>query len=755
MTAQVPDKTSSGPRGLLRLLRDLMKGAGGQRLDQVVQLIAQDLSAEVCSLYVIRPGKVLELAATQGLKPEAVRRTRLRVGEGLVGQIAAQAIPFALAKAQDHPAFAYRPETGEEVYQSLVGVPLLRLGHVTGVLVVQNRTARYYSDEEVEALETVAMVLAESLAGGALAGEADLAAEDQSPPPQRLVGQAWTEGLAIGTAVPHQRGIVISQVVADDPAAEQARLLAALEEMRNALDGLLARSDLAVRGEHQEVLETYRMFADDRGWVGRLQEAVQSGLTAEAAVERIQNDTRARMAKIKDPYLRERLADLEDLGNRLLHHLLGLAGVESRELPEDMVLVARELGPAELLDYDRDRLRAVVLEEGSPTSHVAIVARALNLPLIGRCAGILTQTRHGDRVIVDGEHRQVLLRPGEAVLQNFADSLEARERRQAAFAATKDLPAITRDGQKVSLQINAGLLIDLPQLDQTGAEGIGLYRTEIPFMVRDSLPNVAEQSLLYAQVLDHAGDRPVVFRTLDIGGDKVLPYWRQSREENPAMGWRAIRIGLDRPALLRGQLRALIRASAGRSLRVMFPMISAVSELAAARALLDRELEREQKLGGDLPRDIMVGTMLEVPALLWQLPALFARCDFVSIGSNDLLQFLFASDRGNSSLAQRYDFLSPAVLNLFRSLATEAKAAGCSLSICGESAGEPLEAMALIGCGFRQLSMTPARVPVVRSMVRSLEAAPLEKLIDRLISRPDRSLRAPLSDYARDNGVDI
>ena len=355
----------SGSRRLLRELRDLMKTerTTQERLDQVVSMIASDMVTEVCSLYLMRAGEVLELYATKGLKPEAVHRTRLRLGEGLVGHIALRGRAVALADAQSHPDFAYRPETGEEIYHSLLGVPLLRDNRVQGVIVVQNVTARVYGEEEVEALETVAMVLSELIVSAGILNEDETRhREGTSVLPARLSGITLNDGIGMGYAVPHHRGIVISQVVAEDPAAEILRLETALDEMLGRLDRLIEKQDLDGDGEHQDILETYRMFAKDRGWFSRIEETVREGLTAEAAVQKIQTETRSRMAKVKDPYIRERYADLEDLGNRLLQHLLGAKGTaQAEDLPDDMVLVARNLGPADLLDYDRSRLRAVVL----------------------------------------------------------------------------------------------------------------------------------------------------------------------------------------------------------------------------------------------------------------------------------------------------------------------------------------------------------------------------------------------------------
>jgi phosphotransferase system enzyme I (PtsP) len=744
-------------RRLLRRLRDAMAGPGSAqaKLDAIVRLIAADMVAEVCSCYVMRPGEVLELAATEGLRPEAVHNTRLRVGEGLVGAIAATARPLALSDAQAHPDFAYRPETGEEIYHSLLGVPLLR-GRVVGVLVVQNRTQRHYSEEDTETLQTVAMVVAE------LAASAELIAPNELSPPNwpglsalRLDGVRFNGGLAKGVAVLHEPRVFIRQIVAEDPAAELRRVRAAIAAMREAIDQMLAADDVANVGEHRDVLETYRMIAADGGWLRRITEAVQSGLTAEAAVQKVQDDNRARMAQATDPYLRDRLADLEDLGNRLQQHLAGRPLTASgAALPEEFILFAREMGPAELLDYDRKRLKGLVLEEGSPTSHVAIVARALDIPVVGRVDNALAKVEAGDLVVVDGEEAQIVLRPGDDVVSAANTRLEARAGERLRYAAVRDLPAETRDGVRVSLNINAGLLLDLPHLDEAGADGIGLFRTELLFMLREKLPNATQQAATYRRVLEQAGSRPVTFRTLDIGGDKILPYMTGTREENPAMGWRAIRISLDRPALLRQQLRAMIRAAAGLHLRAMFPMVADCAEFDQARAIFDLELARAKNLGQEPPTGVEIGVMLEVPSLFFELPQLLPKVDFVSVGTNDLVQFLYAADRNNPRLIDRYDTVSGPVLRLLRQLTAACRVHEVPLAVCGEMAGEPLAALALVGIGLRALSMSPASIGPVKAMIRSVDLAALDPLLADLDALPSRSLRGKLRDFARDHGVD-
>src|SRR5881227_2631819 len=631
---------SGGPRVLLRRLRETMaeQVSAQERLDKIVVLIAANMVAEVCSVYVLRHDGNLELYATEGLKREAVHQTVLNAQEGLVGLVASEATALNLSDAQSHPAYSYRPETGEEIYHSFLGVPILRAGNTLGVLVVQNRAKRTYVEEEVEALQTTAMVVAEMIASGELAALAQPGAEPAARHSLHKTGAILSDGIALGHVVLHEPRVVITNYIAEDLPKEIKKLDAALAKLRADLDRMLERGDLGEGGEHRDVLEAYRMFANDHGWSHKLHEAVGTGLTAEAAVERVQSDTRARMLRSTDPYLRDRLHDLEDLGHRLMRQLVGQDHAPSREhLPDNAILIARAMGPAALLDYDRKRLRGLVLEEGTTNSHVAIVARALGIAAVGQIANATGIVDPGDAIIVDGAMGHVYVRPTPDVEKNYADRVRLRARRQAQYAALRDKPCITKDGQKVALLLNAGLLVDLPHIAETGASGIGLFRTELQFMVAHSLPRTTEQTALYRQVLDAADDRPVTFRTLDIGGDKVLPYMRFEEEENPALGYRAIRLGLDRPGLLRSQIRAMLDAAAGRELRIMFPMVTTIDEFDQAKTMVEKELTHLRRHGHTLPERVHVGVMVEVPALLYQLDELLKRVDFLSVGSNDLM----------------------------------------------------------------------------------------------------------------------
>ncbi len=750
---------TSRPRLLLRRLHKVMAGAGSaqSRLNKVVKEIARNMVAEVCSVYLARSGGELELFATEGLKPEAVHQTRLKFGEGLVGLIAFNALPLNLPEASTHPSFVYRPETGEEIYHSLLGVPLVRHGRVVGVLVVQNKVTRRYSDEEVEALQTISMVLAELVGTGDLLESANNG-NGTAGAGQSLVldGQKLADGIASGAAVFHEPKVEVTQLIADDAEQEISRLQEAFDTMRRELDRMMSVAEIATAGEHRDILETYKMFAYDRGWQRKIKDAIQSGLTAEAAVERVQQDMHTQMMRTSDPYLRERLSDFDDLAHRLIRILAGRTGTAAEEpLKADTIIIAKSLGPSELLDYDRTYLKGIALEEGSPTAHVTIIARAMGIPMIGRVRGILSSVEDGENVIVDCEGGHVFIRPTDDIVETYQDNIAIREARVAEYAAQRHLPAISRDGVPVQLLMNGGLLIDLPNLDATGAGGIGLFRTEFQFMVSSTLPRLDTQMALYREVMDAAGDKPVIFRTLDLGGDKSVPFLPHDREENPALGWRAIRVALDRPALLRYQIRALLMAATGRCLNIMFPMIADVSEVRDAKDVVAKEVRRLEKLKKPAPAKIRIGCMLEVPSLAWQMNSLLPEVDFISIGTNDLMQFFFASDRANPRLADRYDLLSPAALSLIQWVVKTCNEAGVPVTLCGEMGSRPLEAMALMGLGLKRLSISPSAIGPVRTMVRSLDVKAVTDFLLPLLNSPDHSLREKLRSFAKDHAVII
>ncbi|MDG4851243.1 MULTISPECIES: phosphoenolpyruvate--protein phosphotransferase [unclassified Mesorhizobium] len=752
---------AGGPRVLLRRLRELMQEPlePQERLDRIVRDIASNMVAEVCSLYVLRADSVLELYATEGLNPTAVHLAQLRLGQGLVGTIAASARPLNLSNAQEHPAFAYLPETGEEIYNSFLGVPVLRAGRTLGVLVVQNKTMRHYRDDEVEALETTAMVIAEMVATGDLARLTRPGLELDLRRPASFTGLAFNEGVGLGHVVLHEPRIVVTNLFNEDSEEEVRRLDRSLGSLRLSIDDMLERRDVAFEGEHREVLEAYRMFANDRGWVRRLEEAIRNGLTAEAAVEKVQSDMRARMLHMTDPYLRERMSDFDDLANRLLRQLMGRGPEDvAASLPKDAIIVARSMGAAELLDYPRDKLRGLVLEDGAATSHVVIVARAMGIPVAGQVKGAVSMAENGDAIIVDGEEGTIHLRPQSDLEAAYAEKVRFRARRQEIYRELRKKPSLTKDGVPVDLLMNAGLAVDLPQLSESGAAGIGLFRTELQFMVASTFPRAEAQERLYRDVLEAARGKPVTFRTIDIGGDKVLPYFKGAvQEENPALGWRAIRLTLDRPGLLRTQIRALLKACGGRELKLMLPMVTELSEIAQAREIIDREVRHLSRFAHHLPTSLKLGAMLEVPSLLFQLDELMKAVDFVSVGSNDLFQFVMAVDRGNTQLADRFDTLSAPFLRVLKQIADAGARNHTPVTLCGELAGKPISAMALIGVGFRSISMSPASIGPVKAMLTELPLQELEAFFKDNLMAPVQGtpMRALLQAFADDRSIPL
>ena len=745
----------------MRAIRDAMAGTESvqERLDDFVKAISTAMQLDVASIYLLRPGADLELSATEGLNKSAVHKTRMKPGEGLVGHVASTARPLNLADAPSHPLFSYRPETGEDPYSSFLGVPILRGGRTLGVLVVQSERARIFNEAEVEDLLTVAMVLAEIIVDDERVGgkKGKLKGITLAPvKPETMQGKAFAPGLVSGHAYLHVPPVAPSNLLADNIAVEEARLEDGIAVLRASVDAMVTGETAGISRASKEIYETYRMFAYDRKWNGRLREAVHSGLTSEAAVERVRNEHRARLMKSRDPYLRARLHDLEDLANRLLRALSGEAiGPGNKDISEDAIIFAREIGPAELLDYDRAKLRGIVLEEGSASSHTAIVCRALGIPMVGRAEGVLDLIETGDEVLLDGMDGEVHIRPVDSMVSGFSLRMNIRGEMARAYDALKFQPAVTRDGQHISLQLNAGLLVDLPQLEQSGADGIGLFRTEFQFMVSEFMPRLKEQTELYRKAITAAGQKPVTFRTLDLGGDKILPYMDPVPEENPAIGWRAIRIALDRPGLMRYQLRALVAAGAGRHLRVMFPMVTTVDEMIEARKLFDKEVARASKLGHELPAKIEIGVMLETPSLAWQVQAVCDHVDFVSVGANDLMQFFFAADRDNARVSDRYDPLHPAALSILKFIADGCRKQNTPVSVCGAIAGRPLEALCLVALGFNTLSMPVTGIGPVKAALLKLDAGKLRERIEPLIKVDSRlsSLRQTVAEFCAENGI--
>lgn len=749
---------------LLRRVREVMAGeviAPQERLDKISAILLSELKADACSIYRMRPGNILELAATSGLNKTAVGVTRLTIGEGIVGSVASQRQPISISCIAQHPNFILRPETGEQHIQGgIAAVPLQRDNELLGALSLQSTRKKRFSLDAVDLLETVAMLITDLVV--ALSSQDSETLERDIPTSKILQGIPLHIGLAEGTAVIHAQRVDIPLLMSKNSGREQERFERALLSMNENLETLFdeTQQQETPSKDQQNILETFQMFAKDQGWLSKIRQAIGGGYTAEAAAQKTLNDIRSRLYASQDLYMRESLWDFEDLTYRLIEHLQGKEKGKAKNLKnlkdlDGIIVVAKSLGPAELLEYQKYNVRAVLLEEGVQTAHVAILARSLNIPIIGRIPEVTTRIFTQDTILVDGKAGTAIVRPSGLDEQDFRERKAKQDAIQKEAHEVLPLPPITVDGVRISLNLNAGLIGDLDQLQETGADGVGLYRTEIPFMMQKEFPDVLYQNNLYSELYARVQEKPLVFRTLDIGGDKVLPYFNRLKEDNPMLGWRSIRIGLDRPMLLRKQIRAMIGAAKGNQLHIMFPMISEVSEFLEAKALVQRELAREDALGHLTPLEIKYGAMIEVPALVWRLDQLLPHTDFISIGTNDLFQFFFAVDRGNPYVANHFDTLSPAFLSLLDEIKTKAERHHCPLSICGEMASRPLEALALIGLGYRSLSMGASAIGASKMMIRSANLKVLEDFLVTLLPLTTPSIRNALISFAKDNQIKI
>lgn len=738
---------TSGTRLLFAALRENL-AAGTASLPDFARLVAQGLSVDSAVIYVTRPGEILELTATYGLNISAVGRIKLRVGEGIVGLAAASGDVLNLPDVQNHPRYVYRAELGEEKMASMLAVPVKRAGRTLGVIAVMSREVRTYAPLEVEALGTVAMLLAEILAR---AGATDVSEEGfSSTLSRRYGGHILSPGIARGHILAYGTLAPIANLLTDDTEAELKRLDEAVEAANKSLDGLIT-ANMPAGNASRDVLDAYRMVAQSSGWLTQVRAAIADGLTAETAVDKIARQLRERMRRIADPYLRERLADIEDMIGRLMVALGGMPPKPDRA--DGMILIVRRLGPADLLDWQSRGIAGLAIEEASASGHAAILARALGIPALQVERGAVEAAVEGEQVLLDAEEGTLVLRPEPEVIQVYERALAARDERAATLANYRDIPTITKDGTELKLMLNVGLALELDQLERTGADGIGLYRTEIAALASGGIPDVAGQAAEYGRVMDRAKGLPVQFRTLDLGADKLLPGETAQTEENPAMGWRSLRIGLDRPAILRRQLRALLLGAQGRPLRVMFPMVATVEEFRAARDLLEAEAGRVRPA----PEQLEAGTMLEVPSLLFQLPGLLAEADFISVGTNDLMQFLFAADRGTPELADRYDTLCAPVLEMLERLVTSCQEADVPLSICGEAAGRPLDALAFAALGVTTLSMSGSAILPVKAVLVETDLNALRPVLRELrrSGAAGGSIREPLAVWAREHDLAI
>ena len=751
----ITPKKSVDSRILLQRLKQTLaeQGEAQARLNEIVKLIATSMESEVCSIYLRRTDDVLELYATEGLFTSAVHYSELKLGQGLVGKIAENAEPINTSKVAKTKGFRYLPETGEERFKSFLGVPIQRLGKVLGVLVIQNLNEREYTDDEVYGLEIVAMVLAEMAELGVFTGSGNkhkLSQEKKGP--FTAIGLIGKEGVALGTIVLLNPEIKITNPVADNPNLEKEKLNIALTKLKNELSENISRKHFKQKREFLEILETHKLLIEDKGWLNRMEASIDNGLSATVAVEKEQTETKARIAKVQNYYFKERLNEFYEISNTLLKILTKQKSKLKLGTITSPILLARNVSPLELISM-REHLKGVILEEGSVGSHATIICRALNIPLVIQAKAIIEKAAHGDKVILDGDQAMINLRPEEEVIRAYTSKLSMRTKAQESFLAIRDLSAVTLDGIKISLMINAGLMADLPSLAKSGAEGVGLYRTELQFLISNTVPKRSEQAQIYSKVLDSAKGLPVFFRTLDVGSDKILPSITPEIEPNPALGWRAIRLSLEKSGVFKMQAQALIRGAHGRDLNIVIPLVAKPTEFDQAKEIILSEIVREKRRKHLVPKSIMVGAMLEVPSLAFASESFFNSADFIMVGGNDLKQFFFAADRENEKVRRRYDVLSTSFLSFLSLICERCNQSKIPLSFCGEDAGKPIEALVLSALGFRTLSMQPDCIGPVKSLLRSVSLSEIKALITGCLEKNIETVRLPITKYLEDTNI--
>lgn len=725
------------------------------KFEKIVGLVCSSVQADACACYVGIDGSYLELFAAVGFNKSAINKVSIRYGEGIVGDVAKFKRLITTADAWKYPNFSYKKEIGEDDFKSFLGVPLVRWNKAIGVLVVQRKSVSEFSKDEVSIFETLAMTVAEFIVSDeVLAYRKKLGEARGITLNDKIKGQSLNKGYGLGNAVIHQRGNIINKIFAENKDYELDRLKKAYDQMNADLDEKFENTKLGL-GQHLDILDAYRMFAKDKGWYKKIESNVESGLTAEAAVERSYEDMWNRLSATTDTYLKERLHDLRDVSDRLQSYIRGDYGFTRNIESNNIIVVAKVMGPADLMDYDYKKIRGLVIEEGTPTMHVAIVAKALNIPVIANTTGVYDDIKTGDLIAIDGDEGYVYIKPSSDIQLKIQKKVEKAKALQRQLAELRDYPSTSLDGIDFNMYINVGLSFDVDYLESTNCDGIGLYRTEIPFMTANSMPTVEQQLPFYKDLMIRAKDKKVVFRSLDVGSDKLLPYWSGVSEENPALGWRSIRITLDRRAILRKQLRAFIRSSAGKELNVMFPMISNLEEFKSAKETLLIELDKEEKVNGKLPTKVNVGLMIEVPSVVYQLDEILQVADFISVGTNDLAQFFFACDRGNSRLNDRYDVLSAPFLRLLKDIVSKADCAGVTCSVCGEMASNPIEALALIGLGYRNLSSSGISFGKIKSLIRTARVDEIEDYMNELLKSPLKTVRPQLVSYAYDHAIEM
>ena len=740
---------NNNSRILLKRLKKTLSelGEAQARLNKIVKIIADSMNSEVCSIYLINRYNILELYATEGLRSKAVHYSQLNVGQGLVGKIAATAEPIKTSQASKTKGFRYLPETGEEIYNSFLGVPIQRLGKMLGVLVIQNLKNREFTEDDVYGLEIVAMVIAEMAELGVFTssdGSDELSQDKKNP--LSINGLVGKEGIVIGNTVLLEPQIKIQNPIADNTKLEKQKLKKSISKLNNQISEIISKKHFKKKGDFLEILETHKLLIEDRSWIKRMESSIDSGLSAIVAVEKEQTTTKSRIAKVKNFYFKERLNEFYEISNILLKILTNQKTYINLEGIKEPILIARNISPLELVSL-RHQLKGIILEDGSVGSHTTIVSRALNIPLLIQTKDIINKISNGDKIILDADQGLVYLRPDKTISELYTSKLKLRNKAKKTFLASKNLEAKTLDNKKIFLMMNAGLMADLPSLDDSGADGVGLYRTELQFLISNKVPKRAEQAEIYCKVLDSAGTNPVFFRTLDIGSDKILPTITPEIEPNPTLGWRAIRLTLERSGVFKMQVQALIRGAKGRNLNIVIPLVTEINEFLKAKDIILDEINREKKRNRIVPNLIKIGAMLEVPSLVFAPNLFFKSVDFLMVGGNDLKQFFFAADRENEKVRKRYDMLSTSFLSFLKLIVKKSEKYKLPLSYCGEDAGKPIEALVLCSLGFKTLSMQPNCIAPVKSLLRNIKLSEIKQIVEFALEANYETVRNQVVEY--------
>ena len=708
------------------------------KLTDILQKIAVSASTDSALLYVTADDNYLEYIADYKAKNF---KTNIRYNDDFIGRSAANKRVNIFVD--------------EENKISQICLPILRLNNTVGVIVLNKRGISGFDDNEVEMLETLVLALPDLFSDkkfveyrNQIVREKGFAIRDV------LHGSCLNKGYGVGRAILHRRRRDFVNIFADNTELEKSKLLDAREKLIAYFENKIKQANSYI-GNTTDIMETYLMLAQDKGWYKKINADIDKGYTAEAAVEHVYEDMWNRLSSTNDAYLQERVYDLRDISDKLQTFIAGTDENIDIADDEDIIIIAQTMGPADLMDYNYQKIRGLIIEDCTPTMHVVIVAKALNIPVIAKIHGILKDIKIGEIIAVNGEEASVYINPSDRLINEYKKKSVGLQKIFADLEKLSKYQNVTADGIKINLSMNYGLDLDYEYIKPTHCDGIGLYRTEITFMSADKMPDVESQEKQYKKLFDALGNKKIIFRSLDVGSDKFLPYWGDIKEDNPAIGWRSIRITLDRRAILRKQIRAMLRAAADRELNIMFPMISTVQEFIDAKETLMIEYEREKQRNKPTAKSINVGIMNEVPSVLFQLDELLQHVDFVSVGTNDLYQFVFACDRGNPRLTNRYDVLSAPFLKLMKRIVDLAGQYKVYCSVCGEMASNPLEAMALIGLGYRNLSVSGASYARIKKMILSMSEEDVSDYVKSLLKSQKNSIRPQLSAYAFDHGIAI